>query len=327
MAHSIEEALTLAERIGYPVIVRPRFVIGGLAIDFCYSPDGPGPAAGRGDGRRSRPAGADRSLPRGRRGRRRRRSATATRGADPGPARARRAGRRPLRRLGRRCSRRRPSAEVDQGLIVATMERVVLALGARGLVNAQFIVREDGVYLIEVNPRAVADGAVPVQGHGRADGRAGGPDRARRHARGARLAGRPARAARRSSRSRRRPSRRPSCKRRRSVRRAVHAVDRRGDRDPRGSAGRAGEGARWGVAAPAAARLARTSRARSRCCRSPTATSHCCRGWPPALATRGLRDGRDGRDARDAGGPRATRPARGKARRVGRNRRRPESWT
>src|SRR5439155_1261148 len=42
----------------------------------------------------------------------------------------------------------------DQGLIVTTMERVVLALGARGLVNAQFIVREDGVYLIEVNPRA-----------------------------------------------------------------------------------------------------------------------------------------------------------------------------
>ncbi len=34
------------------------------------------------------------------------------------------------------------------------MERVILALGARGLVNAQFIVREDGVYLIEVNPRA-----------------------------------------------------------------------------------------------------------------------------------------------------------------------------
>src|SRR5207249_6640984 len=31
MARSIEEALTLAERIGYPVIVRPSFVIGGLA--------------------------------------------------------------------------------------------------------------------------------------------------------------------------------------------------------------------------------------------------------------------------------------------------------
>ncbi|HYN69096.1 MAG TPA: ATP-grasp domain-containing protein, partial [Candidatus Eisenbacteria bacterium] len=42
----------------------------------------------------------------------------------------------------------------DQGLIVATMERIVRALGVRGLVNAQFIVRDDGVYLIEVNPRA-----------------------------------------------------------------------------------------------------------------------------------------------------------------------------
>src|SRR3989442_7228704 len=34
------------------------------------------------------------------------------------------------------------------------MCRIVRALGAKGLVNAQFIVREDGVYLIEVNPRA-----------------------------------------------------------------------------------------------------------------------------------------------------------------------------
>ena len=47
MAHSVEEALTLAERIGYPVIVRPSFVIGGLAIDFCYSPDGPRRASSR----------------------------------------------------------------------------------------------------------------------------------------------------------------------------------------------------------------------------------------------------------------------------------------
>jgi carbamoyl-phosphate synthase large subunit len=45
-------------------------------------------------------------------------------------------------------------SEGDQALIVATMERIVLELGASGLVNAQFIVREDGVYLIEVNPRA-----------------------------------------------------------------------------------------------------------------------------------------------------------------------------
>jgi carbamoyl-phosphate synthase large subunit len=48
----------------------------------------------------------------------------------------------------------RTVSEGDQQLIVASMERIVLALGATGLVNAQFIVRDDGVYLIEVNPRA-----------------------------------------------------------------------------------------------------------------------------------------------------------------------------
>ena len=84
MAHSVEEALTLAERIGYPVIVRPSFVIGGLAIDFCYSPRRPRPPAGGGHGRRSRPARPHRPLPRGRRGRRRRRLATARRCSIPG---------------------------------------------------------------------------------------------------------------------------------------------------------------------------------------------------------------------------------------------------
>jgi carbamoyl-phosphate synthase large subunit len=34
------------------------------------------------------------------------------------------------------------------------MRRVCLEIGVRGLVNAQFIVRDDGVYMLEVNPRA-----------------------------------------------------------------------------------------------------------------------------------------------------------------------------
>ena len=42
----------------------------------------------------------------------------------------------------------------DQGLIVDAMRRICLEIGVRGLVNAQFIVREDGVYILEVNPRA-----------------------------------------------------------------------------------------------------------------------------------------------------------------------------
>ncbi len=152
MAHSVEEALTLAERIGYPVIVRPSFVIGGLAIDFAYSPDDlvrQLAAATVVDP--DRPVRVDRYLE----------------GVEvdvdvvsdgetvliPGL----------LEHIERAGVHSGDSVGVfppqavsaaDQELIVAAMERVVRALGARGLVNAQFIVRDDGVYLIEVNPRA-----------------------------------------------------------------------------------------------------------------------------------------------------------------------------
>jgi carbamoyl-phosphate synthase large subunit len=152
MARSIEEALTLAERIGYPVIVRPSFVIGGLAIDFCYSPDDlvrQLAAATVVDP--DRPVRIDRYLE----------------GIEvdvdavsdgervliPGLLEhVERAGVHSGDSVG--LFPPQGVSEADQGLIVATMERVVPALGARGLVNAQFIVREDGVYLIEVNPRA-----------------------------------------------------------------------------------------------------------------------------------------------------------------------------
>ena len=152
MAHSIEEALTIADRIGYPVIVRPSFVIGGLAIDFCYSPDDLArqlAAATVVDP--DRPVRIDRYLE----------------GVEvdvdavsdgrqvliPGL----------LEHVERAGVHSGDSVGVfppqtvsagDQALIVASMERIVVALGARGLVNAQFIVRDDGVYLIEVNPRA-----------------------------------------------------------------------------------------------------------------------------------------------------------------------------
>ena len=152
MARSEEEALTLAERIGYPVIVRPSFVIGGLAIDFCYSPD---------DLVRQlatatvvdpdRPVRIDRFLE----GLEVDVDAIAD-GTDvliPGLFEH-------IERAGVHSGDSiaffppQTVSEADQALIVASMERVALALGVRGLVNAQFIVREDGVYLIEVNPRA-----------------------------------------------------------------------------------------------------------------------------------------------------------------------------
>ena len=152
MAETIEEALTLAERIGYPVIVRPSFVIGGLAIDFAYSPeDLVRHLASAAIVDPDRPVRIDRFLE----------------GIEvdvdavcdgtevliPGLLEhVERAG----IHSGDSIAWFPPQnvAEGDRELIVATMERICLALGARGLVNAQFIVRDDGVYLIEVNPRA-----------------------------------------------------------------------------------------------------------------------------------------------------------------------------
>ena len=152
MAHSVEEALTLAERIGYPVIVRPSFVIGGLAIDFCYSPDDLArqlAAATVVDP--DRPVRIDRYLE----GIEVDVDAVSD-GRDvliPGLLEhVERAGVHSGDSVG--LFPPQTVSDGDQGLIVATMERIVLALGVRGLCNAQFIVREDGVYLIEVNPRA-----------------------------------------------------------------------------------------------------------------------------------------------------------------------------
>jgi carbamoyl-phosphate synthase large subunit len=152
MAHSIEEALTLAERIGYPVIVRPSFVIGGLAIDFCYSPEDLArqlAAATVVDP--DRPVRIDRYLEG---------VEVDVDAVSDGQAvlipglleHVERAGVHSGDSVG--MFPPQTVSEGDQGLIVATMERIAIALGVRGLVNAQFIVREDGIYLIEVNPRA-----------------------------------------------------------------------------------------------------------------------------------------------------------------------------
>jgi carbamoyl-phosphate synthase large subunit len=152
MAESIEDSLALADRIGYPVIVRPSFVIGGLAIDFAYSPeDLVRHLAAAAVVDPDRPVRIDRFLE----------------GIEvdvdaisdgervliPGLLEhVERAGIHSGDSIG--VFPPQHVAEWDQDLIVTTMERICLALGARGLVNAQFIVREDGVYLIEVNPRA-----------------------------------------------------------------------------------------------------------------------------------------------------------------------------
>jgi len=152
MARSIEEALALADQIGYPVIVRPSFVIGGLAIDFSYSASDLVDQLARATVvDPDRPVRIDRYLE----------------GIEvdvdaiadgetvliPGLLEhVERAGVHSGDSVGMF-----PPQTVsvsDQGLIVDAMDRIVRALDVHGLVNAQFIVRDDGVYLIEVNPRA-----------------------------------------------------------------------------------------------------------------------------------------------------------------------------
>ena len=167
-----------------------------------------------------------------------------------------------------------------------SMERIVRALGVRGLVNAQFIVREDGVYLIEVNPRRQPDGPVHEQGD-------------RRAAWWTSRCGSPSASGWRTSAGRTGSCRRPpfvavkapafstaKLRGRGPVARALHAVHRRGDRDPRGCAGRDGEGARG---RRRSCRRGRGRRGRWRCSRSPTATRPLLGPLAEALARAGYR--------------------------------------
>ena len=89
-----DEAVDVAERVGYPVLVRPSYVLGGRAMRVCYG----GGGRARGDGARVGPR-PRRPLPR-ERDRDRRRRAVRRRG-DVRRRRhaARRGGRRPLGRL------------------------------------------------------------------------------------------------------------------------------------------------------------------------------------------------------------------------------------
>ena len=152
IATSLDEALAVADTVGYPVLVRPSFVIGGLAIDFCYGPDDLArQLAAATIVTEERPVRIDAYLE----GLEVDIDAV-TDGTDvliPGlMEHVERAGVHsgdstaffPPQQL----------SPADQGLIVDAMRRICLEIGVRGLVNAQFIVRDDGVYILEVNPRA-----------------------------------------------------------------------------------------------------------------------------------------------------------------------------
>ena len=152
MASSVDEAYVVAERVGYPVIVRPSFVIGGLAVDFAYGPDDLARIIARAVAvDDERPVRIDAYLE----GMELDVDAISD-GTDvliPGlMEHVERAGVHSGDSIGVYPPQRITSA--DQALVVDAISRVALAIGVRGLINGQFIVRDDGVYLLEVNPRA-----------------------------------------------------------------------------------------------------------------------------------------------------------------------------
>ena len=99
-AESRRRCSQAANKVGYPLLVRPSYVLGGRAMEICYSPDALEDylrAGGRPSsrGQRDLPGPLPRERDRDRRGRALRRRGR----ADRGDHAARRGGRRPLRRL------------------------------------------------------------------------------------------------------------------------------------------------------------------------------------------------------------------------------------
>jgi carbamoyl-phosphate synthase large subunit len=153
MAHSLEEAEAIAERIGYPVLVRPSYVLGGRAMAIVYGEDelegylleAAKAAPGRPilvdvyledayevdvdavcDGERVVIGGVLQHIEEA--------------GVHSGDS----AMVLPPYRV----------SAYHMGILRDYTEQIGLALGVRGLMNIQFAIKDDVVYVLEVNPRA-----------------------------------------------------------------------------------------------------------------------------------------------------------------------------
>ena len=136
IAASPDEAVAIAERIGYPVLVRPSYVLGGRAMRVCYTPD---------EVREMPPFEPDPRRPlRRARGRGRRRRALRRRGHlhRRGHA-ARRGGRRPLRRLVVRPARAEPHLRAERRRSRTSSGSSGARSASVGLLNVQLAVTAD----------------------------------------------------------------------------------------------------------------------------------------------------------------------------------------
>ena len=177
---SVEEALAAAQHVGFPLLVRPSYVLGGRAMEIVYSVEGledylaaPSPATGPRDLPRPLPGGRDRG---------RRRRAVRRRGRlDRRDHAARRGGRRSIPAT-RACVL--PPHSLGPEMLDEIREHTRgIALGARRRRAAQRAVRASlggDLYVIEANPRASRTVPFVSQGDRPAAGQAGLPGDARR---------------------------------------------------------------------------------------------------------------------------------------------------
>ena len=187
-AGSLQEALKCADLVGFPLIVRPSYVLGGRAMEIVYAHDGLADYLRREVGGGS-PIDLLGSLPRGRHGGRRGRAVRRRGGVDRRDHAARRGGRRALRRQRLRAAAalaRRGHARADPHRHARDRAR------ARRRRAAQRAVRRGGRRAVRDRgePARLEDRPVRLQGDRPAARQARLPDHARRAHRRARACAR-----------------------------------------------------------------------------------------------------------------------------------------
>ena len=163
-ARSADEALAQAPNVGFPLLVRPSYVLGGRAMEIVYDLGGLEDylrrvGLGSGPTRTSRRLRAADDLPRPLPGEldrgRRRRAVRRRRRLDRRDHAARRGGRHPFRGLGLRAAAAHARRTRCCNRIREQTVGIARALGVVGLLNVQFAIRgDDRLYVIEANPRA-----------------------------------------------------------------------------------------------------------------------------------------------------------------------------
>ena len=151
-ALSAEEAVAIAEDVGFPLLVRPSYVLGGRAMEICY--DGEALATyleANVKADQEHPLLLDRFLE----------NAIEVdvdaRGREDcfvaGVMQHVRGGRRPLGRFGLRAPADEPRRGDASDEIRETTRRIAMELGVVGLINVQYAVAGGELFVIEANPR------------------------------------------------------------------------------------------------------------------------------------------------------------------------------